>query len=63
MTNWTDIVVDGMRLSPDEALRDLDRADCEDSLYTFLEYAWRYIDPSPFVPGWPLEAKIGRAHV
>ena len=56
MTDWTDIVVDGMRLSPDEALRDLDRADCEDSLYTFLEYAWRYIDPSPFVPGWPLEA-------
>ena len=56
MTNWTDIVVDGKRLAPDEALRDLDRADCEDSLYTFLEYAWRYIDPSPFVPGWPLEA-------
>jgi predicted phage terminase large subunit-like protein len=56
MTNWTDIVVDGKRLAPEEALRDLDRADCEDSLYTFLEYAWRYIDPSPFVPGWPLEA-------
>lgn len=37
-------------------LRDLDRVDCEDSLYTFLQYAWRWVDPTPFVPGWPLEA-------
>ena len=37
-------------------LLDLDRADCEDSLYTFLQYSWRYVDPSPFQPGWVLEA-------
>jgi len=37
-------------------LDDLDRADCEDSLYTFLQYAWRWVDPSAFTPGWPLQA-------
>jgi predicted phage terminase large subunit-like protein len=47
---------DGKEIDADEWLRGLDRADCEDSLYTFLEYAWRWIDPSPFVPGWPMEA-------
>ena len=51
-----DIMLNGLRVAPEETLRELDRADCEDSLYTFLEYAWRYIDPSPFTPGWPLEA-------
>jgi len=39
-----------------QLLTDLDRTDCEDSLYTFLQYAWRWVDPSPFTPGWPLEA-------
>lgn len=56
MTGWHDIDVGGYIISPEDTLRDLDRSDCEDSLYTFLEYAWRFIDPSPFVPGWPLEA-------
>lgn len=46
----------GKDIDADDWLRRLDRADCEDSLYTFLEYAWRWIDPSPFVPGWPMEA-------
>ena len=41
---------------PQRLLRELDRADCEDSLYTFLQYAWRWVDASPFTPGWPLEA-------
>lgn len=48
--------VNGNEIDRDEWLRALDRVDCEDSLYTFLEYAWRWIDPSPFVPGWPMEA-------
>lgn len=30
--------------------------ECEESLYKFLEGAWQYIDPSPFVGGWHLEA-------
>jgi predicted phage terminase large subunit-like protein len=37
-------------------LRDLERAECEDSLYLFLTRAWRYIDPSPWRDGWPIEA-------
>lgn len=40
----------------DRLLRDLDRADCEDSLATFLRYAWPYIDAAPYVHGWPIDA-------
>ena len=43
-------------LNVEETLKALDRADCEDSLYTFLQYGWRWMDASPFVPGWPIEA-------
>lgn len=43
-------------LDRDALLRDLDRADCEESLYAFLKAAWRWIDPSPFVEGWCIEA-------
>lgn len=50
------ILIDGKLLDIDATLLALDRADCEDSLYFFLQHAWKYIDPSPFVPGWPLEA-------
>jgi predicted phage terminase large subunit-like protein len=28
----------------------------EDNLYEFLKAAWKYIDPSPFVDGWHLQA-------
>jgi len=48
--------LDGKTISIEEQLRDLDRADCEDSLYTFLVNGWRYIDPAPFAHGWPIEA-------
>ncbi len=37
-------------------LLDLDRADCEESLYVFLKTAWRYIDPSPWKDGWHIDA-------
>lgn len=37
-------------------LLDLDRADCEDSLYTFLKHAWRFIDPAPWKDGWVVGA-------
>lgn len=46
----------GMLVDPHEQLRDIERADCEESLYAFLARAWRYIDPSPWRDGWPIEA-------
>ena len=52
----TVLQLDGKTISIEEQLRDLDRADCEDSLYTFLVNGWRYIDPAPFAHGWPIEA-------
>lgn len=48
--------LDGQEIDIEKQLRELDRADCEDSLYTFLKHAWRYIDSSPFTDGWPVEA-------
>ena len=46
----------GVVVDPVAQLRDLERADCEESLYAFLARAWRYIDPSPWRDGWPIEA-------
>lgn len=40
----------------DEALRELDRLDCEESLATFLKVGWKYIDPAPFIDGWVIDA-------
>ena len=34
----------------------LDQFDYEDSLYMFLQAAWKYIDTSPWTDGWPIEA-------
>lgn len=34
----------------------LDRQEYEESLYLFLRAAWRQIDPSSWVDGWPIEA-------
>jgi len=48
--------LDGQNINIDEQLLELDRVDCEDSLYTFLQGGWQHIDSSPFVPGWPIEA-------
>lgn len=50
------LVIDGREISIDEQLRDLDRVDCEDDLYSFLKYSWRYIDSSDFTDGWPIQA-------
>jgi len=50
------LVIDGREISIDEQLRDLDRVDCEDDLYSFLKFAWRYIDSSEFTDGWPIQA-------
>jgi len=50
------INIDGSLVNIEDQLRDLDKADCEDSLYTFLQKSWRYIDASPFSDGWPMQA-------
>ena len=50
------IDLDGMSIPISEQIMDLDRTDCEDSLYKFLVNGWRYIDPAPFSHGWPIEA-------
>ena len=48
--------LDGVRYDADKSLIDIDRQDCEDSLYAFLAGAWKTIDPSGFTEGWPIEA-------
>ena len=50
------IEIDGQKIDVDKQLLDIDRSDCEDSLYHFLKGSWRYIDASPFTDGWPIEA-------
>jgi predicted phage terminase large subunit-like protein len=40
----------------DAQLLDLDRADCEESLYTFLKSAWKYIDPAAWKDAWAVDA-------
>jgi len=52
----TTLELDGKQIDIEKQLLELDRADCEDSLYTFLKYSWRYIDASEFTEGWPIEA-------
>ena len=43
-------------ISKKKQLLEIDRANCEDSLYLFLRSAWRYLDSSPWKDGWPIEA-------
>ena len=40
----------------DQALLDIDRVECEESLYKFLQGGWKFIDPSPFADSWAIEA-------
>jgi len=48
--------IDISKLDPKLVLKDIERADCEESLYVFLKHAWKYIDSSPWKDGWPIEA-------
>lgn len=50
------IDLDTQSFDIEKNLAELDKADAEDSLYFFLQKAWRYIDSSPFTEGWPIEA-------
>jgi predicted phage terminase large subunit-like protein len=52
----TIIEIDGKKIDVDAQLLDIDKVDCEDSLYEFMKGAWRYIDPVTFTEGWPIEA-------
>ena len=47
---------DGAYVDADKSLLNIDREDCEENLYTFLAGAWKWIDPSKFTEGWPIEA-------
>lgn len=48
--------IGGAMIDVDASLRDLDRVECEESLYHFMRRSWRHIDPSPWADGWPVEA-------
>lgn len=50
------IKVDGKLIDAKSQLMDLDRTDCEESLYEFLKSSWRFIDSSIWQDGWPIEA-------
>lgn len=50
------IKFNGVSIDPVAQLIDLERADCEESLYEFLRHAWKYLDSSTWVDGWPIEA-------
>lgn len=43
-------------LNPQRQLDELDRVDCEESLYTFLLHAWPHMDPAPFKGNWHIQA-------
>lgn len=48
--------VDVKSLDPKRQLLDINRADCEESLYEFYKGAWQYIDPAPWVDSWAIDA-------
>jgi predicted phage terminase large subunit-like protein len=44
------------KIDREAQLLDIDRINCEESLYTFLKSAWRYIDPAMWMDSWAVEA-------
>lgn len=44
------------KIDLDHAEKNLNAKDLEEDLYSFLQASWQYIDPSPFVPGAPIQA-------
>ena len=46
----------GQKISSQDMLLEMDKEECENDLYTFLRKGWKYLDASPFTPGWPIEA-------
>lgn len=50
------MLFDTHAIDPKAQLLDLDRTDCEESLYVFLKSAWNIFDSAPFVDGWVIDA-------
>jgi len=46
----------GVFVDPYKQLAELDKIECEDSLYMFLKRAWRIMDAAVWKDGWPIEA-------
>jgi predicted phage terminase large subunit-like protein len=46
----------GRQIDPQAQLLDLDRADCEESLYEFIKHSWHINDSAPWMDGWCIEA-------
>lgn len=44
------------RVSPVDMLEEIERLEYEEDFYAFFRAGWKYIDPSPFLHGLPLEA-------
>lgn len=47
---------DGRLIDVEGTLAEIERVDCEESLYEFLKKGWKHIDPSPWKDGWPIGA-------
>jgi len=53
--NPNDIIAAALK-NPATALHELERMDCEESLYDFVRHAWHTLHPgTPFVGGWAIE--------
>ncbi len=48
--------IGGQIIDVEQQLADIERVDCERSLYKFLRAGWKHIDPAPWKDGWPIEA-------
>lgn len=48
--------IGGQIVDVNKQLMELDKVDCEESLYYFLSEAWRIIDASSWKDGWPIQA-------
>jgi predicted phage terminase large subunit-like protein len=46
----------GRKLDATGQLEAFDRFECEESLATFLERGWQFVDPAPFNRGWVIDA-------
>jgi hypothetical protein len=46
----------GEKIAINPTINRAEKGECEEDLYTFLRYGWRFIDPSPFVEGAPIQA-------
>jgi predicted phage terminase large subunit-like protein len=48
--------IGGKKIDPKAQLLDLDRTECEDSLYAFVKHSWGIFDSAPWTDGWAIQA-------